>query len=195
MRLLIIILIKTVDKIKQTMQKTHMRYKNIRKYQGCLIGNNSGANKSSLKLAFDVGKLFTKLKITLVCGGRGGIMEAGCKGANEDGGLTVCILPGESFSDANGYCDVIIPSGIGYARNMVNVLSSDFVVAIGGGCGTLNEIAFAWQFNKNIYAFNTEEGWAKELSGRILDKKRITPVVCVSSIDELEKALKKDLFF
>jgi len=82
----------------------------------------------------------------LICGGLGGVMEAGCRGAKEAGGMTVGILPGTNQKDANKYVDIPIPTGIGYARNIIIVNTADSVIAVNGKFGTLSEIAFCLQF-------------------------------------------------
>lgn len=88
----------------------------------------------------------------LLCGGLGGVMEAACRGAREAGGLTVGILPGSRGSDANPYLDLVIPTGLGVARNAVLVQSCHGIVAVGGSYGTLSEIAFAMQLNVPLVA-------------------------------------------
>ena len=79
----------------------------------------------------------------IVCGGLGGVMEAACRGAKEAGGTTVGILPGADRAAANPFVDVAIPTGLGEARNALVVRAADAVIAIGGGYGTLSEIALA----------------------------------------------------
>ncbi len=156
----------------------------MKKLQGCIIGNNSSLPDNAIETAYKVGSLLASLGITLICGGKLGTMEAACKGARENDGLTVGIIPDSDFSGANKYCDIVIPTGIGYARNMTNVLAGDFVVAIGGGAGTLNEIAYAWQFKKNIYAFNNIDGWAKKMAGTKIDNKNEFEIKSISTIHE-----------
>jgi len=79
----------------------------------------------------------------LITGGLGGVMEAACRGACEAGGLTIGILPGAADDDANTSVTVPIPTGMGEARNVINVRAGDAVVALAGGYGTLSEIAMA----------------------------------------------------
>ena len=93
----------------------------------------------------------------LVCGGLGGVMEAACKGAKEAGGTTVGILPGTDRSDANTWVDLAIPTGLGQARNAIVVRSADAVVAIGGGYGTLSEIALALRRGTRVVGIGTWE--------------------------------------
>ncbi len=79
----------------------------------------------------------------LVCGGLGGVMEAASRGASQAGGLTIGVLPGERAADANPHIALPIPTGLGQARNIVNVLAGEAVVALPGEAGTLSEIAVA----------------------------------------------------
>lgn len=86
----------------------------------------------------------------LVCGGLGGVMEAACRGAKEAGGTTIGILPGSDRSAANAHVDFAIPTGLGEARNALVVRAADALVAVGGGYGTLSEIAFALKAGKRV---------------------------------------------
>lgn len=92
-----------------------------------------------------LGEQIARLGGTLICGGRGGVMEAACRGAQEAGGRTVGILPGIDAADSppNAYLDVRLFTGLGQARNLCVVLSCDAVIAVGGGWGTLSEIGLA----------------------------------------------------
>jgi len=79
----------------------------------------------------------------LICGGLTGVMEHAARGARSAGGLTIGLLPGEDPIEANEYIDVAIASGLGHARNAILARTADGVVALGGGLGTLSEIALA----------------------------------------------------
>lgn len=95
------------------------------------------------ELATEVGRQIGRAGAILVCGGRGGVMEAAARGAKEAGGITIGILPGESDSEANPYIDIPIVTGMGQARNAINILTSQAVIAVAGAYGTLSEIALA----------------------------------------------------
>jgi hypothetical protein len=95
------------------------------------------------ELACRVGREIARAGAVLVCGGLGGVMEAAARGAREAGGLAVGILPGASARDANPYIDLAIVTDMGHARNVILVRSSDAVIAVSGGYGTLSEIAIA----------------------------------------------------
>jgi uncharacterized protein (TIGR00725 family) len=107
-------------------------------------------------LAYEVGKQIAESGNILICGGRGGVMEAACKGAIEAGGITIGILAGDEISEANPYVKIPIASGIGIARNVIIVKTAQAIIAINGRHGTLSEIAFALQLNKPVC---TMEPW------------------------------------
>jgi len=91
----------------------------------------------------------------VVCGGRGGVMEAVCAGASEAGGHTIGILPGARRSEANDHVETAIATGIGNARNPIVVMNSDAVVAVDGGPGTLSELGHALDFGKPVAGLGT----------------------------------------
>ena len=104
-----------------------------------------GATAESLRLAEEVGRELGQRGVTLVCGGRGGVMEASCRGARSAGGHTIGILPGRNAAETppNAYVEFPIFTGIGYARNAIVALTGEAVIAISGSYGTLSEIAYA----------------------------------------------------
>ena len=107
------------------------------------------------QLAYELGQLIAKEGWILVCGGRTGVMEAVCKGAQEAKGLTVGILPSYNGKDANQYLDVKIPTGLGYARNVLVVRAAEAMIALSGKEGTLSEIAFALSEKKPVVGIET----------------------------------------
>ena len=107
------------------------------------------------KLAEEVGKEIARNKAVLVCGGLGGVMEASARGAKQEGGNTVGILPGVSFEDANPFIDIPIVTGLSHARNVLVVRSSHALIAIEGGYGTLSEIAIALKIGKPVVGLRT----------------------------------------
>lgn len=107
------------------------------------------------RAAETIGRLIAQNRATVCCGGLGGVMEAACRGAQEAGGTTVGILP--DTGDGNAYLDVAIRTGMGHARNVVLVHSADAVIAVGGGYGTLSEIAVALKTGKPVFGLLTWE--------------------------------------
>ncbi len=116
------------------------------------IGVIGGAKctRSVRKLAEEVGQGIAKSGAILVCGGRGGVMAAACRGAKAAGGLTVGILPGRERGGANKYVDVAIATGINEARNLAIIRTADVLIAVGGSYGTLSEIGFALKAGKKV---------------------------------------------
>jgi len=119
-----------------------------------VIGGYRCSKKES-RIAFELGKAIASEGWVLICGGGKGVMESACKGAKEKGGVTVGILPGFDSKEANLHLSVRIPTGLGYARNILVVRASDFLVAVDGKKGTLSEIAFALNENKAVLGIDT----------------------------------------
>jgi len=100
--------------------------------------------------AREVGRLIAKRGAALVCGGLFGVMEAASQGAKEAGGLTVGLLPGADPGSGNPYLDLALPTGLGEGRNLLIVRAAEALIAIGGGYGTLSEIALALKTGKRV---------------------------------------------
>ena len=108
------------------------------------------ATEAERLAAFALGAGLAALGITLVCGGRGGVMEAACEGASVAGGLSIGLLPDADWRAANPFVTVPLATGIGEARNVIIARAALALVAVGGGYGTLSEIAFALQFGRPV---------------------------------------------
>jgi uncharacterized protein (TIGR00725 family) len=115
------------------------------------------AGPEELEAARAVGEGLASGGAVVVCGGLGGVMEAACRGAREAGGTTVGLLPGVDRRHANPYVEVAIPTGLGEARNALVVRAADALVAVGGGYGTLSEIALALKAGKPVAAVRSWE--------------------------------------
>ena len=115
------------------------------------------------RLAEEVGRELARQGAILVCGGLGGVMEAACRGASSQGGVTIGILPGDSPQAANPYVQIPIVTGMGYARNVSVVKSAQAVIAVGGNYGTLSEIAHALQSGIPVIGLNT---WSLSRNGQ-----------------------------
>ncbi len=104
-----------------------------------------------------MGRLLAERGAMVVCGGLGGTMEAACRGARAAGGTTLGLLPGLDRSAANEFVSVAVPTGLGEARNGLVVRAADAVIALGGGYGTLSEIALALKAGKRVVGLETWE--------------------------------------
>jgi uncharacterized protein (TIGR00725 family) len=105
--------------------------------------------------AEQVGSLLARAGAVVVCGGLSGVMEAACRGARHEGGLTVGILPGGDRGAANPDVVVAIATGLGELRNGLVVRAADAVIAVGGEFGTLSEIGFALKLGKRVIGLAT----------------------------------------
>ena len=115
----------------------------------------SEATPSQIDTAREVGKLLAKEGAVVINGGYGGVMSAVSEGAASQGGLVVGILPESGRDGANPHLTVAIATGLGQARNHVIVSAADSVIEIGGGWGTLSEIALARRLGRSVYALDT----------------------------------------
>lgn len=161
-----------------------------RRFQVTVIGRYD-ATDEQYAMGRAIGKMLAELNLIAITGGRGGLMEAVARGCSENGGISVGILPGERFDDGNPYNTIAIPTGIGYARNSMNVLAADVVVVVGGASGTLSEMAFAWSYRKPIIALRSSGGWAERLAGECIDHRNDEPVIGVDNLDELRAELQR----
>jgi len=107
------------------------------------VCGESDPQTSLADLAFEVGRGIAERDAVLICGGLTGVMEHAARGARAAGGLTIGLLPDEDVNDANEYIDISIATGLGHARNAILARTADGIVALGGGLGTLSEIALA----------------------------------------------------
>ncbi len=126
----------------------------------------SQCSSQEVKLAEEVGRELARQGAAVICGGLDGVMEAVCKGASLEGGVTIGILPGGSRHAANPYVQIPIVTNMGEARNVVIVKSAEAVIAIGGGYGTLSEIGHALRNGVPVVGLKT---WSLSREGQTDD--------------------------
>jgi len=112
-------------------------------------------SQSEASFAEDIGRMIAREGLGVACGGRGGVMEAVCRGAWDKSGFTLGILPSLDMENANPYLTVALPTGLGEARNVLVIQAGEVVLAIGGGYGTLSEIAHALRQGKPVIGYST----------------------------------------
>jgi len=150
-----------------------------------VVGNNeNGCTPEIEKIAYAVGVEVAKSDSVLITGGLGGVMKAASHGARDAGGLTVGIIPQDDPSFANEYCDVVIPSGLGLARDFLNALSADGVIIVGGGSGTLSETCAAYMNKKPIASLKNSGGIASKYADQYLDHRQSVKIVGVDTPKE-----------
>jgi len=153
-------------------------------------GSDDHLSRYALEAAENVGRFIAQRGGVVVCGGRGGIMRAVCKGAKEENGITVGILP-ESKEEANEFVDIPIVTGLGHRRNFLIVDAADAVIAIGGRWGTLNEISFSMVFEKPLILIKGTGGCVdKIVNGYIMQDIESTYHIVNSAEGAVEKAFE-----
>jgi len=146
--------------------------------------------EKALNTAEKVGEEIAKNKAILICGGRGGVMEAACRGAKKENGTTIGILP-FSKEEANPFVDVVIPTGIGHLRNFIIVKSADAVIAVCGRWGTLNEISIAMELHKPLILIKGTGGAVDEIiNHKILEDVESTYHVVETAEKAVETAME-----
>jgi uncharacterized protein (TIGR00725 family) len=141
-----------------------------------VMGSGRPLDASAYETAHRLGALIAGHGWVLLTGGTAsGVMDAASRGAHEAGGLVVGVLRGHDGAEASAYLDVGIRTGMGDARNVINVLSSDVVIALPGGPGTLSEIALALKSGKPVIVLGWDPGPAMRASGRGLLHHARTP--------------------
>ena len=155
-------------------------------------GDDETLSDYALETAENVGRLIARNNGVLVCGGRGGIMKAACKGCKEENGITIGILP-DSKNEANEFVDIVIPVPFSQARNIVVVLAGDICIAIGGKAGTLSEMCFAWIYEKPIIALSNIEGWSSKFASQKIDNRREDVIHEAKSPEEVIKKLSCEI--
>ncbi len=142
-----------------------------------VIGHNeSGCTADHEKIAYDTGAQIAQSGAVLITGGLGGVMRFSSKGAKEAGGITVGVLPQNKRGEENEFCSVVLPTGMGYARDFLNALSADAVIIIGGGAGTLSEMCAAYMYERPMVAIRGTGGMADEYDGKYMDYRKKFPV-------------------
>lgn len=159
----------------------------MRRLQVSIIGSASG-DEELMNHARALGEAVVDQGWRIICGGLSGVMRAAAEGAHRSrhatGGDVVGLLPTLDPRTANPWIDIVIPTGMQIARNVLVVSAADVVVAIGGGAGTLSEIALAWQLRKPIIALACSDGWAAELAGRSLDNRRDDTILRADAVPQ-----------
>ncbi len=150
--------------------------------------DDSSLTKYAIEVAEQVGRLIARRGGVLVCGGQGGVMKAACKGAKEENGITVGILP-YTKKDANECIDIAIPTNIGNVRNYLVASSGDAVIAIGGRWGTLNEISYRMISEKPLILIKGTGGCVDQIiNGNLMQDIEYHYFIANSAEEAVEKA-------
>lgn len=150
-----------------------------------IVGASTPSSPGAVALARDLGEALKRAGVHLVCGGRVGVMEAVCEGfaSIEGPGMSIGILMASDGADANDWLDVVLPTGLGFARNALVAQAGDVVLGVDGGAGTLSELALAWQYGRPVGALIPAGGWPARIAGTSLDDKRPDHVEALDSVE------------
>lgn len=157
-----------------------------------VIGHASHAEEIHLKTAYEVGKEIAKSGAILLCGGNpDGVPDSAARGAHDAGGITVGISPGVDYKSSSQHLTIPIHTGMGFARNQILGLSADALIAIGGGVGTLTEMAYSYAYKKPVIVIEGLGGIPEQYIGKYLDEKKTIKVLgAKTSKEAVELALK-----
>jgi len=133
--------------------------------------------EAAYQAAYQVGLEVARRDGLLISGGLGGVMEAASRGAKDGGGFVVGIVPQDDKGAANEFCDTVIATGMGFARDFVTAYSADAIVIVGGGAGTMIEVAAAYQKGIPIIAINGTGGMADRLVDTYIDDRKVEPIL------------------
>lgn len=172
----------------------------MKKLQIGVIGYNSGntinISDTTLNLAYTIGSEIAKRNAILISGGLGGVMQASCKGARHHNGFSIGIVPQESPDEANEYCDAVISTGIGLSRDFIVAHSSDGIISVGGGVGTLIELCVGYMRRKPMVAIKGSGGISDIYGGRYLDERKRIEIEYIEdpviAVDHIIEKLRKD---
>lgn len=151
-----------------------------RSAQPLAIVGSREATTEQAEVAYRIARALAGAGMAIVCGGKIGVMEGAARGARDAGGICIGLLPEEEATYGNPYLTVALPTGMGLARNMLVARTASCLVAIGGGLGTISEMAMALQWGKPVFglrdappmpgatSFETEDALLRAVAGWLL---------------------------
>ena len=161
-----------------------------RKPQVCILGS-AEPDSAAYELAGEAGALLAKLGITVVSGCGSPATRVAAERAMAAGGLVVSIIPPGEMPAADWPATVVIPSGMGDARNLLMALSGDACIVIGGRAGTISEVCLAWLHKRPLLPLTGQGGWSNDLPANPPDERKNSPILPWSSVPELERQLRQ----
>lgn len=157
------------------------------------IAGSHDAPEEVCAAAERVGAVLAALGVTIVTGGRGGVMEHAARGARDAGGRVIAVLPGTALDDLAGPADAVIPTGMGHGRNLINVLAGDALVPLAGGAGTMSEICFALIHDRPVFVIEGLGGASDEALREPPDPRKRELLVACADADELQRVVRDRL--
>src|SRR3954463_3634535 len=156
--------------------------------QVCVLGSAEPGSRA-FELAAAAGELLAHLGITLVSGCGSPATRVAAEHALAAGGIVVSIVPSDDIGLRDWPCSVLIPCGMGDARNLLMALAGDACLVIGGRAGTISEVCLAWLHHRPLLPLTGCGGWSDQLEQNPPDERRNSKICSWSSIDDLKKRL------
>ena len=166
-----------------------MHHSSIRRPQVCVLGS-AEPGSTAYELAADTGALLARHRITLISGCGSPATRVAAERAIDTGGLVVSIVPPDAMPLPDWPATVVIPSGMGDARNLLMALAGDACVVIGGRAGTISEVCLAWLHKRPLLPLVGCGGWSDRLPGNPPDERNNSPILPWTTIAELESRLR-----
>lgn len=156
--------------------------------QVCVLGS-AEPGSPAFELAAAAGELLAKLGITVVSGCGSPATRVAAERALAAGGTVVSIVPSDDIGLADWPCSVLIPCGMGDARNLLMALAGDACLVIGGRAGTISEVCLAWLHHRPLLPLAGCGGWSDQLEQNPPDERKNSPILPWGSTDELKARL------
>jgi len=169
-------------------QETTFMSSSIRRPQVCVLGS-ADPGSVAYELAAAAGELLAKLGITMVSGCGSPATRVAAERAIRAGGLVVSVIPPDQMPSADWPATVVIPCGMGDARNLLMALAGDACLVIGGRAGTISEVCLAWLHKRPLLPLVGCGGWSDQLPSNPPDERQNSPILPWRSVEELEKQL------
>src|SRR3954470_13009954 len=160
-----------------------------RSRQVCVLGSAEPGSRA-YDLAGAAGELIARLGITLVSGCGSPATRVAAERALAAGGTVVSIIPSDDIQTENWPCSVLIPCGMGDARNLMMALAGDACLVIGGRAGTISEVCFAWLHHRPLLPLTGCGGWSDQLEAHPPDERRNSTILPWDSLESLESSLR-----
>ena len=160
----------------------------IRRPQVCVLGS-ADPGSVAYELAAAAGELLAKLGVTMVSGCGSPATRVAAERAIRAGGLVVSVIPPDQMPSADWPATVVIPCGMGDARNLLMALAGDACLVIGGRAGTISEVCLAWLHKRPLLPLVGCGGWSDQLPSNPPDERQNSPILPWRSVEELEKRL------
>lgn len=160
-----------------------------RKPQVCVLGS-AEPGSAAYELAGQAGALLARCGITLVSGCGSAATRVAAERAVAAGGLVLSIIPADQMPPADWPASVVLPCGMGDARNLLMALAGDACLVIGGRAGTISEVCLAWLHRRPLLPLVGCGGWSDSLPDHPPDERQNSPILPWASVDELERQLR-----